>query len=217
MFKQLIFDCDGVLVDTEIVAAEVVTKVMKQYGSEITLNEYLRHCTGKLISEVFGTLPKENTEGVDMNKLMHECEENIYARLRPVKGVAEIIKDLPLNKSVVSNSALWQVEKAISHLSLEQIFQKRYFSSEMVSLPKPAPDIYLHAAEALKTPVDECLVVEDSKAGVTAAAAAGMTVIGFTGASHIQEGHDTALMDLGAVQVVSTPEALKQAILKLTE
>ncbi|UII25269.1 HAD-IA family hydrolase [Fulvivirga maritima] len=217
MFKHLIFDCDGVLVDTEIVAAEVVTKVLNKYGCDVSLDQYLRDYTGKLISVILSTIPSANTENIDIQKLMHECEIEIYNQLRPVAGMPEVVKNIPLPKSVVSNSALWQVEKAINHVGLNEVFNKSYFSAEMVPNPKPAPDVYLHASQNIDIAPANCLVVEDSKAGVTAAVKAGMYVIGFVGASHILPGHAEALTELGAKHMAKNAQELQAIINDLTK
>lgn len=217
MFEHLIFDCDGVLVDTEIVAAEVVCRVMNQYGGDISLDNYLTNCTGKQISVILNSLPEQHTKDVDLHQLMINCEEEIYEQLRPVEGMPAIVHELPLPKSVVSNSALWQVKKAIAHVKLEDVFEGRYFSAQMVKHPKPAPDVYIHASRTLDVSPEKCLVVEDSKAGVTAAVAAGMHVIGFVGASHILPGHAEALLEIGAKSVASNYKELKQIIIDLVK
>lgn len=213
-YKQLIFDCDGVIVDTEIVAAEVTTKVFQRYNVHIAIEDYIKNHTGKTISGLFRTLlSPEHLEQVDVKILAEECDQDIYNQLRAVEGMKEVVTSIDIPKAVVSNSRLWQVKKAIKHVGLEEAFNDRFFSAEMVANPKPAPDIYLHAAKSLGVAPEHCLVVEDSKSGVKAAVAAGMTVIGFAGASHIREGHGEALAELGAAKVAMNPQELKQMIL----
>ncbi|MBL6449000.1 HAD family phosphatase [Fulvivirga sp. 29W222] len=217
MFKQLIFDCDGVLVDTEIIAAEVMTKAFTQFDIHITVEEYLTTYTGKTISSIFNSLlSPEQLQNISLKDFTHQCDVDIYNQLRPVKGMQKVVRSLPFPKAVVSNSSLWQVKKAVKHIGLEDIFNERLFSSEMVSNPKPFPDIYLHAAKNLGISPELCLVVEDSKSGVKAAVEAGMTVIGFTGASHIRNGHGEILLEIGANHVASSPEELNALIEKLT-
>lgn len=218
MFKQIIFDCDGVLVDTEIVAAEVMTKAFAQYNVNVTIEDYLMRFTGKTISSLFESLfTPGQLNKMNVKQFTHQCDVDIYNQLRPVMGMKEVILTLPLPKAVVSNSSLWQVKKAVKHVGLEEVFQSKYFSSEMVPNPKPSPDVYLHAAKSLDVDPAHCLVIEDSKSGVRAAVDAGMTVIGFTGASHIRNGHSEALSDLGASHIASSPEQLKELILELTQ
>ena len=215
MFKQLIFDCDGVLVDTEIVAAEVMTSTFAQFDLNITVEEYITKYTGKTISTLFKSLlTPAQLHSIDLQALVHQCDVDIYNQLRPVKGVSEFIPQLKIPVAVVSNSSLWQVEKAIEYLQLNDVVKGK-FSAEMVENPKPAPDVYLHAAHVLGVRPEECLVVEDSLSGVHAASTAGMTVIGFTGASHIQDGHEHKLIEKGANYIASNATALNQLIQEL--
>ncbi|GAA0189824.1 HAD family hydrolase [Fulvivirga kasyanovii] len=217
MFKQLIFDCDGVLVDTEIIAAEVMTKAFAQCDIHVTVEDYLTTYTGKTISSIFNSLlSPEQLQQINLKEFTHQCDVDIYDQLRPVKGMQDVVRTLPFPKAVVSNSSLWQVKKAVKHIGLEDIFNEKFFSSEMVPNPKPWPDIYLHAAKTLEVSPEHCLVVEDSKSGVKAAVDAGMTVIGFTGASHIRNGHGEILLEIGASHVASNPDELKTLIGKLT-
>ncbi|UII30872.1 HAD family phosphatase [Fulvivirga ulvae] len=217
MFKQLIFDCDGVLVDTEIIAAEVMTKAFTQCDIHISVEDYLSTYTGKTISSIFNSLlSPDQLQKINLKEFTHQCDVDIYNQLRPVKGMQDVVRTLPFPKAVVSNSSLWQVKKAVKHIGLEDIFKEKFFSSEMVANPKPWPDIYLHAAKTLEVNPEYCLVVEDSKSGVKAAVDAGMTVIGFTGASHIRSGHADILMEIGASHVASSPDELKELVATLT-
>lgn len=216
MHKQVIFDCDGVIVDTEIVAAEVMTNAFKSYNVHLDLNEYITRFSGKLITVIFEELlPPDELKKIDMKAFSNACDVDIYNQLRPVTGIENVIKELTMPLAVVSNSRLWQVKKAIKHVGLEALFQDKFFSSEMVAHPKPWPDLYLYAAAELGIKPEECLVIEDSLSGVKAAVAAGMTVIGFVGASHILNGHAEKLTSLGAARIAATPEELKNCIEEL--
>lgn len=213
MYKQVIFDCDGVIVDTEIVAAEVMTNAFTKYNINIEVNDYIRRYTGKIITSIFESLiPPQELKNIDIAAFSNQCDVDIYNQLRPVKGMKDVILNLSMPLAVVSNSRLWQVKKAIKHVSLEGIFHDNLFSSEMVTRPKPWPDLYLHAAIALGVEPKECIVIEDSESGVKAAVSAGMTVIGFTGASHILDGHAERLKELGVKAIASTPIELKAII-----
>ena len=212
-YKQVIFDCDGVLVDTEIVAAEVTTKMFARCNVHISVEDYITMYTGKTISGLFtALLAPEDLKRVDIKALAEECDQDIYNQLRPVAGMKEVVSAIQLPKAVVSNSRLWQVKKAVKHVGLEDAFNGNFFSAEMVANPKPHPDVYLHASQTLKVSPDQCLVIEDSKSGVKAAATAGMTVIGFAGASHIRNGHAEALIEMGAEKVAKSPDELQQLL-----
>lgn len=205
MIKHVIFDCDGVLVDTEIVAANRVTAVLKNHGIDMSMEYYINNYTGKLLSDIYRKLL--DLGEAEVKQLVHETDHAIYEDLVPINGMQEVVAQIPHNKSVVSNSALWQVKKALAVTSLTSYFNSQ-FSAEMVKNPKPAPDVYLLAAETNNVQPGECLVIEDSISGVQAAVSAGMKVIGFTGASHIREGHDLKLKEKGAIETASSPDQL---------
>lgn len=206
MIKQLIFDCDGVLVDTEIVAANVMVNKLALLDVNITVDYYLKTYTGSTFSGIF----KENLKGLsqsELKQLVIECEEAVYDELKPIEGMTSLVKSLALSKAVVSNSYLWQVEKALNVTGLKS-YMDFYCSSEEVEYPKPKPDVYLLAAKRAHCEPHECLVVEDSKSGVTAAVSAGMQVIGFTGGSHIRPGHASALKEKGAIEIAESANQL---------
>jgi len=209
----VIFDCDGVLVDTEIVAAKVAVQNLQKYDVEISIEEYISTYSGSITSLVFKKLLPQIDEQ-KLNTMVEGFEVEVYNSLVPITGMKEVIQNISLKKSVVSNSRLWQVEKAMKITGLGQYFS-HLFSSEMVPNPKPHPDVYLLAAETNKVDPKECLVIEDSKSGVTAALSAGMNVIGFIGGSHILEGHDKELLKKGVASVANNPQKLLREIKQL--
>ena len=208
--KLLIFDCDGVLVDTEIIAAEVMVELLKSYGFNTDIEYYISNFTGKTFTGILDDLGIKFDQ--DLEELSIQTEKKIYARLRAIDGMAEIVKSQALPTAIVSNSATWQVEKAIKFLDLGDTIKRNYFSSQMVERPKPFPDIYLRAASDNKVSPIDCLVVEDSLSGAKAALEAGMNVIGFAGASHIRAGHDQKLLNLGVKAVAKEPAELSRII-----
>lgn len=212
--ELLIFDCDGVLVDTEIIAAEVMIELLKTYGFDTDMEYYINNFTGKTFTGILDDLDIKFDKNLE--ELSKQTEQKIYARLRAIDGMGTLVKSQSLPTAIVSNSATWQVEKAIQFLHLENHIKDNYFSSEMVERPKPFPDIYLRAAADNKVKVNDCLVIEDSLSGATAALKAGMTVIGFAGASHIRTGHGQKLMDLGVIAVAKTPAELSKIIEETT-
>ncbi len=212
--KQLIFDCDGVLVDTEIVAAEVMVELLQTYGLDLNTKGYIERFTGKTFSGILDTLEIEIDGDVEL--LARQTEQKIYADLRSIAGMPELLQKQTLPVAIVSNSATWQVAKAIKFLKVEDVIKENFFSSEMVGRPKPFPDIYLKAAEINNIDPQDCLVIEDSISGATAALDAGMNVIGFCGASHIQPGHDQKLLELGVLKTVSNATELNLELDRLT-
>ncbi|TRX59511.1 HAD-IA family hydrolase [Fulvivirga sp. M361] len=216
MIQQIIFDCDGVLVDTEIVAAEVVTNKLSPLGISISVEEYLNNHTGKTLTSILSYLeikPEANQSIIDFAE---EIEREIYSNLKVIKGMPELLRSLPLPIALASNSNIWQVEKAIKFLNIGDIIGEHYFSAEMVEHPKPHPDVYLHAAKTTKKSPDDCLVIEDSLSGAKSAIAAGMQVIGFCGASHILKGHDKKLKETGVHHLAYSPTELKSIIKSVT-
>jgi len=209
MIKQLIFDCDGVLVDTEIVAARVMVSVLAEHNVQITVDHYLKTYTGSTFSGIFRSLLDTSDEKI--RELVEYCEKTVYEQLVPIEGIKGVVDAIELPKAVVSNSYLWQVNKALQVTQLDDHFPQR-FSAQQVEKAKPAPDVYLLAAQTTGFRPEECLVVEDSKTGVTAAHSAGMNVIGFAAGSHIQPGHAEALKEKGAILTVDSPKALLLAI-----
>lgn len=212
--KQLIFDCDGVLVDTEIVAAKVMVELLQNYGLDLDVKGYIERFTGKTFTGILDAIDMQMDDNIEL--LAKQTEQKIYANLRVIAGMPELLQKQTLPVAIVSNSATWQVKKAIKFLNLEEVIKENFFSSEMVSRPKPFPDIYLKAAETNHIDPKHCLVIEDSVSGATAALDAGMNVIGFCGASHIQPGHGLKLLELGVIKTVTNAAELSLELDKLT-
>ena len=118
-----------------------------------------------------------------------------------VDGIVEALGQVPLRKACASNSNTAYVQAVLARTGLVEFFGDRVFCADSVAQPKPAPDVYLAAARGLNLTPDACLVVEDSVTGVSAASAAGMTVIGFIGGGHANDAQIEALRAAGAVHV----------------
>ncbi len=116
---------------------------------------------------------------------------------------------------MASNSRRHNVESSLARAGLTERVAGNIFSADMVVSPKPAPDVYLLAAERMGVAPARCLVVEDSPTGVRAALGAGMQVIGFTGASHIPPGHPKTLLDLGVIAVIEHMDRLQETVARL--
>lgn len=198
----LLFDCDGVLVDTEMMAARVMTKWLSQQGCQLNEWDFITRYTGKTFGGIFKLLVEkgELQHNSWNDTIIREIEEEIYASVKPVSGISDCLSELKAyEKAVVSNSRASMVRQGLtttnlhSHLDLQQIF-----SSEMVDKPKPSPLVYMLALEKSSKHSSETIAIEDSKSGVTAAVKANIKTIGFCGASHQQEGHDKQLLEAGA-------------------
>lgn len=217
MIKHILFDCDGVLVDTEITAANVMVEAMKKKGADISVQYYLENLSGSTFSVILNTYFGSSFKGSEKTKFINKLEQRIVNDVKAIDGVTEMLNSILLPKSIVSNSEIWQVKKEIEKTNISHFFTGHIFSSELVANPKPAPDVYNLAKGDLGLTNNEVLVVEDSITGAKAALAAGLKVIGFSGASHILPGHDQKLLALGVTQVASSMSELGIAIKALTE
>lgn len=217
--KAVIFDCDGVLVDSEIIASQVSIKMLKPLGFDIDPKDYARIFAGKVEEDIMEIIRNEYgitiPEGF-LSKLRLEIEHGLDHELQPIRGAREAISNITVTRAVVSNSRLVRVIHSLKVAGLTDLFGKRLYAAEMVERPKPDPSVYLHAAKQIKVNPSACVVVEDSLSGVTAAYRAGMNVIGFLGASHIHAGHDVKLKEAGAFTTVNNMQELKELLQKIT-
>jgi HAD superfamily hydrolase (TIGR01509 family) len=212
LIDLVIFDCDGVLVDSEMIAARVTAGLLAEIGANISPEDVLSafvgldsNATRRRIEVDHGiTLPTDyDARGA------RYLEAAFQAELRPIAGVKPLLESLDVPFCVASNSGHTRLYQTFSATGLAPLVEGRIFSADDVDRGKPAPDLFLHAAAQMGgIPADRCLVVEDSITGVTAACAAGMRVIGFCGGSHIRPGHDARLRALGAEAIVMDYDAL---------
>jgi beta-phosphoglucomutase-like phosphatase (HAD superfamily) len=200
----VIFDCDGVLVDSEVISNRIFMESFAELGIVFTLEELLAFGVGKnavtlaaAIEQEFGvTLPANFFE--DMGARIIAAYPG---KLRPMDGIPELLMALKLKRCVASNSPLTRVQHALTTTGLLPHFAPHVYTAAMIARSKPAPDLFLHAAAQHDVRPDRCLIIEDSLSGVVAALAAGMPVIGFVGGSHCRPGHADAMRDAGCVEV----------------
>lgn len=202
----IIFDADGVLVDSEIIAAKVETELYRQHGFDRDPQDFVREFAGLPSSEIKQRIEEEIGKGLP-DDLLQTIERKIDERLAKdvvsIEGVETMLDGLDDPRCVCSNSSIERLEITFKKTGLHDRFRPYIFSALSLdhTEPKPAPDIFLHAAGELETDPSECLVVEDSVHGVAGAVAAGMRVIGFVGGSHSYPGHSELLMEVGAETV----------------
>ena len=139
--------------------------------------------------------------GQMLAQIQARSEALIAAEVQPIAGVRQALEQIPLPLAVASNSRRHNVIASVERAGLTERAAGRIFSADMVERPKPAPDVYLLAARTAGVVPERCLVIEDSPTGATAALAAGMQVLGFTGASHIPQGHGDTLRRIGVLEV----------------
>jgi len=208
----LIFDCDGVLVDSEVVVAPVVAGLFTAHGATLSGDEVLDRYTGLANPEMIRQVEREFAVTLPEGFLaeLESAElEALERDLRAVPGMAALLGglgDVPV--CVASSSAPERIRRSLEVTELAGHFGDHVFSASEVARPKPAPDLFLHAAARMGWSPGECMVVEDSVFGVAAGVAAGMRVIGFTAASHGGPAADVMLLGAGAESVASDAEEL---------
>lgn len=220
--QQVIFDCDGVLVDSEVLAEEELSRQLGEWLPDLDTEAELRAALGMTTEAILGhleamsahTLPPQAMERID-----HAIESRLAKELAPISGMAELLGGLLANGvavAIVSNSAERRVRASLAATGLDRwLGSVPLFTAEQVARPKPAPDVYQLALRQLGRDAQECVVVEDSLAGVSAAVAAGLRVIGFTGAGHIPPGHAQRQLEAGAWQSRASMEEVSALISQL--
>jgi HAD superfamily hydrolase (TIGR01509 family) len=180
----VIFDCDGVLVDSEVISVKVDQLVLADLGWSISVQEIIDRFVGRshayfleAVEEHLGRKLPDDWE----DSYQHLYREALTRDLRLVDGIADALERIDLPMCVASNGSHSKMEFTLKHANLWSRFEGRIFSAADVDQGKPAPDLFLHAASTLGFKPDDCIVVEDSCAGVTAALAAKMKVIAYAG------------------------------------
>lgn len=218
--ELVIFDCDGVLVDSEAISCRTASMAFQQYGYAISYEEYVHLYAGKSRATVIALI--EKLTGIDLpynfsDKLEDQILTEFAAKLRPIENVELAIEASPLC-CVASGSSLRRLYHSLSLTGLNKYFGfENIFNAAMVDNGKPAPDLFQLAAHKMGCDYRKCLVVEDSVAGVIAAKAAGMRCFGFTGGEHITDPrYAEQLKALGASDVFNTMKPLAMALRHLS-
>ncbi len=182
----IIFDCDGVLVDSEVLSCRCLSVVLAGHGISLGLDQALDLFLGRSMTAIldhYKTLGRLNPEQFSA-ELRQEVRAAFLAALCPIEGVSSVLEGLRIPHCVASSSDVDRVSFSLSLTGLAPHFDTRLYTSQMVERGKPAPDLFLYAAERMRADPRRTLVIEDSVSGVTAGKAAGMTVWGFVGGSH---------------------------------
>jgi HAD superfamily hydrolase (TIGR01509 family) len=216
----IIFDCDGVLIDSELLTIEVEVALLAEAGIMITGDEIIERYVGISMKAMLADL--EARFGLPLGDdfaARHAVRVNtVFERdLRAMPGIVGVLTGLPGKVCVASSSSPERLRHTLGIAGLYERFHPHIFSATMVEHGKPAPDLFLHAAERMGAPPSRCLVIEDSMPGIEAAAAAGMTAIGFTGGSHCREGHAARLGTAGAAIVVEAMAEMPAAVARLSQ
>jgi HAD superfamily hydrolase (TIGR01509 family) len=184
----IIFDCDGVLIDSEIISARMLVGALADLGVRIDLDYIARHFLGRSYPTVMRTIREDF--GVD---LPPDFEDDYRARLlaaferdlRPMPGARRVLESVRVPWCVATSSSRLRAQRSLEIAGLRGLVGERLFTAGDVRQGKPAPDLFLHAADRMGVDPAACVVIEDSLNGVLAARAAGMRVWRFTGGSHL--------------------------------
>lgn len=215
----LIFDCDGVLVDSELLAHAELASLMTALGRPMTTEQAIEIFAGKRLQDVMQSAQALLSRPIPAD-LAEEAGKRLLARLRcelkPVAGVREAIEALPCPRCVASSSTRERLKLSLDAAGLADLFDDRLFSAEEVERGKPAPDLFLRAARSFAAKPIDCIVIEDSTLGIRAARAAGMRAIGFVGASHAAAQLGRQLKDAAADCVIDKMSELPACVEHLT-
>ena len=200
----VIFDCDGVLVDSELIFAGVLAECLTAADFSTTIDEAItlgfgmnRATLSAAVSARFGrALPEAFFE-----TFAARSAAAFELELSPMAGVEDLLVASSVPRCVASNGHLVRVRQRLAMTGLLPFFDPHVFSAIQVAHGKPAPDLFLFAAERLGAAPEDCIVVEDSIPGVEAAVAAGMPIIGFCGGGHCPDGHADRLLAAGCAHV----------------
>lgn len=191
MGRALIFDFDGVIADSEVHANRALVECLTSVGFQVNIEDCIR--------DYYGTNWQETERRIERN-FQKKLPENFRSRYlayehallgegaSPVAGIGELLTYLDGKiLAIASSSSEAVIRTSLKRFGIDYHFGEHIFSADGWSRGKPSPDIYLAAAEGIGVPPDDCTAIEDSPNGAQAALSAGMTVIGFCGASHIED------------------------------
>ncbi|WP_274626255.1 HAD family hydrolase [Arvimicrobium flavum] len=215
----VIFDCDGVLVDSEVISIAVLRDGLARNGVMIGEEDAYERFLGRSMATILDTLrsdyglvlPEE-----EMHALRDELFHRFEAELKPIPGIRETLERIGGARCVASSSQPDRIRLSLRVTGLLALLEPHIYSATMVKRGKPSPDLFLYAAEQMGAAPEDCLVVEDSPAGILAARSAGMRVVGFSGGSHARyPGFAERLEALGPDFMLSDVRRLPELIAAL--
>lgn len=211
----VIFDCDGVLVDSEVISCRAHAQTLTRHGYSITEDEVLHRFLGVSDREARLMIERETGHPLpdDFEAEVKEATLKCYAGdLKAIAGVGAAIAAIHVPKCVASSGTPEKIRHGLECAGLYEQLWPHIFSATMVKRGKPAPDLFLYAASQMRAAPGRCLVIEDSVPGVTGAVAAGMIALGFNGGSHCQAGHADRLRAAGAALVFDDMRQLPELV-----
>jgi len=221
-FSAILFDCDGVLVDSESLALEIEIAVLGEAGMHYDRDDFAARFTGLSMPQFHAELEADGVARLGrsirdvIEGPMHtRYREAFDTRLVEIAGALTAIESVTHPKAVASSSPKAGLESKLRRVGHWDHFAPHIFSADDVAEAKPAPDLFLLAAKSLGVPASDCLVIEDSMNGVKAAKAAGARVWGFTGGGHMNEAAGARLLATGAERLITSWPAFTRAIASL--
>lgn len=213
--KAIIFDNDGVLVDSELIHIAVERELLAELGLHYDLQTYTSRFVGLSNSDFYSELTKD-CDALSLGEFPADFDERLRARvwprieaeLKPIPGAEELAAKFEGAVAVASSAPLSRLERKLTITNLFDLFAPHIYSSDHVENGKPDPDLFLHAAKRLTISPSNCMVVEDSENGVRAGRTAGMFTVGFIGGSHVDETHRAKLLNAGAHLIASSHDEI---------
>jgi len=209
----IIFDNDGVLIDSEVIYIDVERKLLAEIGLHYEYSTYLSRFVGSAPPDFYNALAEDysnNVGGEFPSNFGDILNERVWPRmeteLKALPNIESLVRTFHGSIAVASSMPLKAIYRKLEHVGIADLFSPHIYSAEEVDKGKPAPDLFLLAARRIGIQPENCLVIEDSVHGVRAGIAAGMTVFGFVGGGHADQGLEKRLLDAGAKHVFNNHE-----------
>jgi HAD superfamily hydrolase (TIGR01509 family) len=217
-FGAIIFDFDGVLLESEFESNRLLAELLTDLGYRHSVEDTFKHYAGLSGQQFIDAI--EARIGMPLPPEFHDrtkarAVEALRDGIEAVVGAVDFVQALPLElpKAVASSSSTHWIRTHLDHLGLTEAFGVHIYSGrEHVERGKPAPDIYLYAAERLGVPIGDCVILEDSEVGATGALASGARVIGLAAGRHCLDGHAQALSALGVDEVANSFDEVRKLL-----
>jgi beta-phosphoglucomutase-like phosphatase (HAD superfamily) len=214
----LIFDFDGVLLESEFEGNRHLAELLTELGYAHTVAETNRHYTGLSGADFIAAIERRIGAEVPLefhDRLRERSRRLLRDGIVAVAGAVEFVDSLPtdLPRAVASSSSTQWIRGHLDHLGLAPAFGNHIYSGrEHVARGKPEPDIYFHAARSIGVSIAECVILEDSVVGATGAVASGARVIGLAAGSHCSDGHDQLLRDVGVREIAYSFDEVRKML-----
>jgi HAD superfamily hydrolase (TIGR01509 family) len=217
-FDAIIFDFDGVLLESEFEGNRELAELLTDLGHEHSVEDTLRHYVGLNGADFIAAI--EERIGAQLPPEFHDRIKEMSRRalrdgIKAVAGAVDFVRSLPpdLPRAVASSSSTRWIRGHLAHICLVGAFGEHVYSGrEHVERGKPAPDLYLHAARQLGVRIEQAIIIEDSRVGATGALASGARVIGLAAASHCLDGHDEVLRSVGVKEIADSFEEVRRLL-----